>query len=259
MRIHGFCILLAFILWQSATASALAVSGQRDTLRTKSASGVVHYVYVYLPPDYHPQQTYPVLYLMHGFMGNQYSWEVKGNVSRQLDSLIDCGAIRPLVVAMPYCIPKDTTQAVRQRSFFYNATHYAQLKKGSFERTFPEVEALVRERYSVDTLCQAVAGLSYGARVAANVAMMDRYAYVGLFSPVLGKNQLPDKVTPAMYWVSVGSRDFFFRRKGRLLHRRLQKGGFCCTYQEIPAGHNWKNWRIALTRFLKDWIPSGTE
>ena len=257
--LYSWLVLLCLGLATVAQASSLSETGRRDTLRTQSPSGVVHYVYVYLPPNYMPEQTYPVLYLMHGFMGNQYSWEVKGNVGRQLDSLIACRAIQPLIVAMPYCIPKDTTQAVRQRSFFYNATHYAQLKRGEFEKTFPEVVGLVQDRYPVDTSFQAVAGLSYGARVAANVAKMGRYDCVGLFSPVLGRHQLPEAASPSRYWVSVGRKDFFFRRMGRRLHRRLSDGGFHCSYQEIEAGHNWKNWRVALLLFLKDWIPVDPE
>ena len=230
-------------------------AGKCDTLRTVGASGVVHYVYVYLPPNYRQGEAYPVLYLMHGFMGNQYSWEVKGQISHQLDSLIGNKIIRPLVVAMPYCIPKDTTQAIRQRSVFYNILHYTQLKKGDFERTFPDITEVVRSRYRVDSTCQAVAGLSYGARVAANVAKTDTYQYVGLFTPVLGRKQLPEAKSQAHYWVSVGRKDFFFRRKGDRLYKRLVERQVPCSYHEVNAGHNWRNWRVTLGVFLRQWLP----
>lgn len=243
------------LLYGLSLCCCASLWGRPDTLRVQTESGVVHYLYVYLPPGYDASRSYPVLYLMHGFMGNQYSWERDGGISRRADSLIAGGMVEPLVVAMPYCIPDDTTQAVRQRSFFYNASHYTRLKKGDFERTFPELTGMVRALYAVDTSRQAVAGLSYGARVAANVAKTGSYSAVGLFSPVLGRRQLPDSLTASSYWVSVGSRDVFFRRRGRRLYRWLQAAGVSCSYREIEAGHNWKNWRVALELFLKEWIP----
>jgi enterochelin esterase-like enzyme len=69
------------------------------------------HVTVYLPPGYaaHPRRHYPVLYLLHGFIGSNDSW-FKDAISEQdkrpifpllLDDGIARGTLRPLIVVAP--------------------------------------------------------------------------------------------------------------------------------------------------------------
>ena len=244
-RLASAMLLVAFWLLASDSVAFNADGvGRHDTLRFVGPSGTVQFVYMYLPPDYHPDRSYPLLYLLHGFHGNQYAWETKGDVSHQLDSLIAQGTIQPVVVAMPYCISYDTVQAYGVRSMGYNLPRYHKLLKGKVEKNFSEVMEVVSSRYAVDTLRQAIAGLSYGARV-------------GLFSPVLKSRRLPaDSASKTVWFVSVGLKDCLFLPCGRRARRRLLRAGMSCSYHELKSGHDWDNWCVALPMFLCEWIPA---
>lgn len=99
------------------------------------------------------------------------------------------------------------------------------------------------------TTC-AVAGLSDGARIAANIANYrpDRIHEVGLFSPVLYKAQLP-KDTNLYYSIYIGKQDFL-KPNGKRFHRRLQKNNFPHTFIELHGKHNWTMWQQCLREFL---------
>jgi enterochelin esterase-like enzyme len=57
---------------------------------------------VYLPPYYHTSaDSFPVLYLLHGFMGDETSWIDRTKIHIIIDSLISREEIPPLIVVMP--------------------------------------------------------------------------------------------------------------------------------------------------------------
>src|ERR1700720_1802918 len=59
--------------------------------------------YVYTPPGYDPRkkQTYPVLYLLHGFSDDASGWTAVGRAHLILDNLIAQGKTKPMLVVMP--------------------------------------------------------------------------------------------------------------------------------------------------------------
>ena len=254
--------LLYIFLSLSFSISASGFQSRMDTLRWKSDSIIiggkrtVHFAQIYLP-DSEPTDSLPVLYLFHGFMGNQYSWEEKAGITALLDSLIEGKAIRKLMVVMPYCIPRDTMQAVQLRSALYNIFHYGRLKRGEFERTFSDMDAYLKQRYPMqaDSAC-SIAGLSYGARVAANIALERTYKAVGLFSPVIDKHQYPpaDSSHVASYWVRVGGVDFFEPSAVRF-RKYMTRHNLPIDYATTDGAHNWRNWRRYLIDFLKQYYP----
>ena len=254
--------LLYIFLSLSFSISASGFQSRMDTLRWESDSIIiggkrtVHFAQIYLP-DSEPTDSLPVLYLFHGFMGNQYSWEEKAGITALLDSLIEGKAIRKLMVVMPYCIPRDTMQAVQLRSALYNIFHYGRLKRGEFERTFSDMDAYLKQRYPMqaDSAC-SIAGLSYGARVAANIALERTYKAVGLFSPVIDKHQYPpaDSSYVASYWVRVGGVDFFEPSAVRF-RKYMTRHNLPIDYATTDGAHNWRNWRRYLIDFLKQYYP----
>lgn len=273
-----YALRVLFVLLPMLPSAVWA--GRADTLRFEAApilpgdGNTIHYAYVYLPDGYDSlrQQTdslsmrlhrYPVVYLFHGFMGNQYSWEDKGHISQILDSLIAGGHIEPIIAVMPYCIPNDTTQAVELRTFTYNTFHYGRLKHGEFEKTFSDVEAYIHARYRVadDTIC-ALAGLSYGARVAANIAKSRNYRAVGLFSPVISRHQHPDSCqfqskNHTRYWIACARADFF-RPDTKKLIRYMDQHHLPYDYYETNGRHSWKTWRRYIVQFLKENYPNSS-
>lgn len=254
--------LLYIFLSLSFSISASGFQSRIDTLRWESDSIIiggkrtVHFAQIYLP-DSEPTDSLPVLYLFHGFMGNQYSWEEKAGITALLDSLIEGKAIRKLMVVMPYCIPRDTMQAVQLRSALYNIFHYGRLKRGEFERTFSDMDAYLKQRYPMqaDSAC-SIAGLSYGARVAANIALERTYKAVGLFSPVIDKHQYPpaDSSYVANYWVRVGGVDFFEPSAVRF-RKYMTRHNLPIDYATTEGAHNWRNWRRYLIAFLTQYYP----
>src|SRR6266478_6272859 len=59
--------------------------------------------YVYTPPGYDARgkQTYPVLYLLHGFSDDASAWTAVGRANVILDNLIAQGKAKPMLVVMP--------------------------------------------------------------------------------------------------------------------------------------------------------------
>ena len=58
--------------------------------------------YVYTPPGYNAKdrRSYPVLYLLHGFSDAADGWSSVGKANFILDSLIDSGKAKPMIVVM---------------------------------------------------------------------------------------------------------------------------------------------------------------
>lgn len=87
--------------------------------------------------------------------------------------------------------------------------------------------------------------------MSANVANRrpDRVRAVGLFSPVLRRDQLPQDTTQR-YAVYVGKQDFL-QASGKRYHRRLDKARFPHAYILLRGGHNWRMWRRCLSDFME--------
>ena len=72
---------------------------------------------VYLPPDYSPDQKYPVFYLLHGAGDDETGWVRKGSAGAILDNLYADKKLVPMIVVMPNGFaarPGATTQPTTQ-------------------------------------------------------------------------------------------------------------------------------------------------
>jgi len=92
------------------TPTASIGTAVEETVHSPSLSGNLlgdspdRSVIVYLPPGYqHGTSRYPVIYLLHGFLGNNKSWIEGGwaNVPKIMDRLIAQGKVREMIVVMP--------------------------------------------------------------------------------------------------------------------------------------------------------------
>ena len=134
---------------------------------------------VYLPACYDadPQRRFPVLYLLHGKSADESQWPDVG-VADTADSLIDHGAIEPLVIVMPDggpSMPDDLIPAVGDRLVPWADGAY---------RTIAARQG------------RALGGISRGGRIALLAAAQrpDLFAVVGGHSPAVTK----DDATPAV-------------------------------------------------------------
>jgi len=118
---------------------------------TKLVAGSTTYVKysVILPEGYSPSRKYPVLYLLHGYGGNNNSWLDDGNAKLLTSNAIENGVVPGFVVIMPdgynafYC--NGYQNNYQYMSFFYD-----------------EFIPFIESKYSIDTGARAIAGLSMG-------------------------------------------------------------------------------------------------
>ena len=144
--------------------------------------------YVHTPPGYdgRGKQTYPVLYLLHGFSDDASGWTAVGRANVILDNLIAQGKTKPMLVVMPlgYGAPEillggfggfSRSPGLRDRNF-------AKFSEALLGEVMPRVESayLVNK----DRNSRAIAGLSMGGSESLLTGLnnLDKFAWVGAFS-----------------------------------------------------------------------------
>ncbi len=232
----------------------MMAGGRIDTVRFVSEkNGEPRYLTIYTPPSYHADSVYPVLYLLHGMHGNQYSWEDEAHITALADSLIQGGLTEPFLIVMPLCVVNDTMTAYQLPNYFksmHDFNHH--IKKGEFEALFPEINEYVKAHYL--TGHANIAGLSSGARQALNLSKQYHFDVVGLFSPVILQRHVPKKNTGTVFWIRCGSRDLFYARSRRI-NRRFNRYQIPHNFEKTTGRHNWQSWRIYIGEFLQFCFP----
>lgn len=219
-----------------------------------TACGKTRRILLYLPPDYdHNEQPYPVLYLLHGINGYEKAWQDKGRAVQQVDKLIRQEKIVPMVVVMPDVNPRKLIGQKETIGMMRNLLHYPCWFHRDFERVFPQMDSLlsIRYRISPDRDLRAVAGLSAGAMQSCNLANVaeNRFRYVGLFSPVVHRKQLPNDQS-TLYWIGSGKVDIFHSQSCRFV-KKIKDKQTSFVYYSTSGGHTWRNWRRYLSEFLQ--------
>ena len=219
-----------------------------------SICGKTRRIVVYLPPDYdNSEHTYPVLYLLHGINGYEKAWQDKGRAVQMVDKLIRQGKTVPLVLVMPDVNPRKLIGQKENIGMLRNLLQYGTWLHRDFERAFPQMDSLLSHCYRIssDKNLRAVAGLSAGATQSCNLANMyeQNCRYVGLFSPVIHRKQLPTNQN-TIYWIGSGKVDIFHSQSLRFV-KKSQRRQIQCVYYETQGGHTWRNWRMYLSEFIQ--------
>ncbi len=218
-------------------------------------------VRIYLPAEYDkmtnaqsPLSNYPVLYLIHGINGYEGSWMERGRAIQIVENLTARDSIQPFILVMPDCSTDKQEDRPIHHTLGDNLMHYSQLCHDySLEFALEDLMQHIDTTYRVSGYC-AIADLSSGARIAANIVNRypGKFQSVGLFSPVIYKDQLPSSATSeatTKYYIYVGKDDIFISNSRRF-QKRLAKKGVPHSYTETNGGHTWRNWRLYLTDFL---------
>ena len=219
-----------------------------------TASGKTRSILIYLPPQYdHSEQTYPVLYLLHGIDGNEHSWHERGRAIQLVDNLIQQGKAEPMIIVMPDANPQKLIGQDEHVSLMNNLLHYHSWFHYDFEHFFPNMDSLLSTHYRISSNMnkRAVAGLSAGSTQSVTLAKMyeDNFKYVGLFSPIVHRKQLPTSQN-TIYWIGSGKTDIFHAQSKRFV-KRIGQRQIPYIYYETPGGHTWRNWRLYLSEFLQ--------
>ena len=186
-------------------------------------------------------ERYPVLYLQHGMWGNEDDWVEKGNLLPIMDSLLQAGLVKEMVIIMPdNCPGKPTYEQERD-----DATN------GEWEANFAQFMAEAESQYPISSEPdqRAIAGLSMGGYHTMRVShvLKGQFAYVGMFSAATFVHNAPEDYQ--LFWIGIGKDDFLYQ-SNQTYRQWLDANHVEYTYYESEGGHDWPNWQDYITRFL---------
>jgi enterochelin esterase-like enzyme len=218
--------------------------------------------FVYTPPGYDPRdkQTYPVLYLLHGFSDDASAWTAVGRANVILDNLIAQGKAKRMLVVMP--LGYGAPEVLLPNSGVFRDPSLTQRNFDKFrEALLTEVLPRVEAAYPVikDRNFRAIAGLSMGGAesLLTGLNALNQFAWIGAFS-FGGLPEEFDKEFPALdsksteqlhlLWIACGIDDRLIEinRKFRawLASENIKHADI-----ETPGYHTWMVWRRNLMEF----------
>lgn len=211
-------------------------------------------ILVYTPPQYRDgYDEYPVLYLLHGLNGNETAWEDRGRAVLSLDNLIAMRKAKPMILVMPDANPVELIDTKDNLGLMKNIFLYPTWNRMDFEKNFLAMDNFLNGLYRFAPRMggRAVAGLSAGAKQSCNLANIydSTFVSVGLFSPVVGRKQIP-RSNFSRYWIGGGVGDLFHHRINGF-RKKLQRRHIPYTMYNTVGGHTWRNWRVYFTEYVQ--------
>jgi enterochelin esterase family protein len=218
--------------------------------------------YVYTPPGYDERgkQTYPVLYLLHGFSDDSSGWTAVGRTHVILDNLIAQGKVKPMVVVMPLGYGAPEILSVGTNGFRnpeLRDRNFNKFREALLTEVMPSAETSYRIIKAPSS--RAIAGLSMGGSESLFTGLnnLNQFAWVVAFSSG-GLSEDFDAAFPTLnaeaakqirlLWIACGTDDRLldFNRKVRtwLSARRVKHVDI-----ETPGAHTWMVWRRNLAEF----------
>ncbi|MHA8052696.1 alpha/beta hydrolase-fold protein [Aquirufa sp. OSTEICH-129A] len=217
-------------------------------------------MYIYTPPGYdvNLQETYPVLYLLHGGGEDESGWSMQGKTDLILDNLIASQQAKPMLVVMP-----DANVGA-------NAMDESGLKKFELELQHAIIP-FVEKNYRINTASshRALAGLSMGGihTLYSGIKHTDKFSYLGVFSSgwinptqnELANNQYEFLKNNALlvnnnlkqFWISMGGKEDIAFKNCQLMMGHFDELKIKYSYSEYPGGHTWPVWRNNLFNFAQ--------
>lgn len=220
--------------------------------------------YVYTPPNYDPtaKQTYPVLYLLHGYSDDASGWTSVGHANVILDNLIAQGKAKPMIVVMP--LGYGTMEMIRLGWVAWNHEDVRQANFKKFtEALLNEVMPQVETEYHItqDRNARAIAGLSMGGSESLLTGLnnLDKFSWIGAFSsggiPEAFSKDFPTLDAKSnrqihLLWIACGTEDHLITIN-RNLKAWLKTKGVDHADIETPGMHTWMVWRRNLAYFTQ--------
>jgi enterochelin esterase-like enzyme len=245
----------------------VTVTGTQERIDVTSAAlgGRTQPVYVYLPPGYdtHPDQRYPVIYLLHGFPGRPLAFMLTVRMGVVEDELYAKNLGKPAILVMPYgstgiFTDKEWADGVSPNEGW--ATFVARDVVNAVDsqyRTIPRADG------------RAIAGLSEGGYGAINIALHHpkEFGVVESWSgyerpahdhAIFGRNleglaaNSPFELLPQVahglqrtgtyFWFYSGTSDPS-HKQNEAFAAELKHFHIAHAYRVFPGGHNWAIWR----------------
>lgn len=226
--------------------------------------GMKRRINIYTPPGYETSvKRYPVLYLLHGFGGDEDEWVNFGRATQIMDNLIAQGKAEPMIVVMPNGHTAMEAAPGESSMGFYKPSREKDRADvpGAFIDNFKEIIDFVESNYRVipDMEHRAIAGLSMGGGHAINISRTyeNTFDYVGVFSSAANgdaefdaslKKQFDNGLK--LYWIGIGREDYLVLENNKKFRAKLDSMGLHYSYMESDWGHVWKCWRLYLSEFV---------
>jgi enterochelin esterase-like enzyme len=233
---------------------------------------------IYLPPGYaESDQSYPVLYLLHGSGDDHTGWVQFGQVQHIADRTVAEGKAARMIIVMP-----DAN--TERRGYFNDIRGDFNYEDFFFRELIPHIEKTYRVRS--DRRYRAIAGLSMGgggtvfyalhhpelfaaaaplsastgswemeqmktrlgeAASSVTEAQLETYFRRHNIESLIknaSKEEL-DQIKRIRWYVSCGDDDFLYEGNS-LLHILFRKNEIAHEYRVKDGGHTWSYWRMEL-------------
>ena len=231
---------------------------------------------VYLPGGYDPDQSYPVLYLLHGLWGDYTNWAEKGGMQTVADELVASGEIRPMVIVMPNAGDKDVHN---YQNGYFNVKDWP-YEDFFFREFLPAVEQKYHCGGSKGR--RAIAGLSMGGggaicyalqhpdlfassygmsawldnkdrvvrggdRPGSKLALTDQSVREHSALDFLDKADAAtlEQLKTVKWFLDCGDDDFLLHLS-TALHLKMRKAGLRDELRVRDGRHNWEYWHLGL-------------
>lgn len=283
-------LLVAICAFASGGAWADGSTVQRSLDMPSAALGAPVRYSIYLPAGYATSgRRYPVIYLLHGFGGDENSFFDSGDLQEVADRLTEEGDLPPTILVTPSA----------KKGWYVDNAETGRWETALLDDLIDGVDATWR---TIPTRGdRAIGGYSMGGYGALRFALLepDRFVAAGslsgaLFPDVASAADFPSfqlsffgrafgatfnpktfnaaspwrslgadakaSDTPALY-LSVGDNDIGILAAGNAaFDKALQKAKIPVTYQVVPGRHDWKLWSSQLDpmlSFLGDRLKAG--
>lgn len=247
------------------TRQADAEYGKLTLVNYKSTTtGGIRKCYVLLPIGYNAEETYPVLYLLHGIGGDHNEW-MGGKPDVVIGNLVREGLAANMIVVIPN-VRARLHDSVNP-SDIYTPAHFA-----AFDNFINDLRddlmPYIAANYSIATGREntAIAGLSMGGREALYIGltMSDTFGYVGAFCPAPGV--LPYNVEKGLFatadfkpangldtviLINAGQTDGVVGQWPSTYSAALTDNGVAHTYYVTKGGHDFTVWKHGLYNFAR--------
>ena len=215
---------------------------------------------VLLPAGYTASKKYPVLYVMHGYWGDEDALLDKGDASLRLRQIIGNAIASGEAEDMIVVFPDIYASATQDKCDGLNDKNNAAYDNFINELT-KEIMPYMEQHYSIKTGRDntAITGFSMGGRESLYIGLTrpDLFGYIGAMCPAPGVPLSNDKfkfgdVEPYLFFISAGSNDTLIYSTPEGYHNTLTANGTTHIWHYVNGGdHGGKTIRPHMYNFIR--------